>query len=168
MQIAVDSIRHISKNLSTPVLRHYGLTESIKTLVNNMRQSSGIEVLIDIDDVDHLISEEKSIQIYRVVQECFNNILKHADTGTCIINIKRQTNCVFILICDHGKGFEMDGHLSASNQNEGLGLLTMDRRINSIGGTFNIWSKNGMGTLVTFSIPATPVKDHESLESNYS
>ena len=55
---------------------------------------------------------------------------------------------------DDGKGFDMEPSLAVRTSPIGLGLKTMDERVRMLGGTLNVWSQEGKGTMITFSIPA--------------
>ena len=85
--------------------------------------------------------------LLRVIQEFIQNSLKHA--GCSAINIKAddQPGGLAIILSDNGKGFDVNGPGSG-----GIGLNNMKRRIQLIGGTFNLQSKAGEGTTLLLFI----------------
>jgi signal transduction histidine kinase len=54
---------------------------------------------------------------------------------------------------DDGKGFDSNGCLKRGASNMGLGLMTMNERVRMMGGVFDLWSRPGEGTRITFSVP---------------
>jgi ligand-binding sensor domain-containing protein/signal transduction histidine kinase len=85
---AIDDVRRISYNLHPYQLERLGLTKAITSMFNNIQHISQIKFLIDIDNVDGLFNKEKEINIYRIVQECVNNIIKHSEAREAKVVIK--------------------------------------------------------------------------------
>jgi signal transduction histidine kinase len=94
------------------------------------------------------LSEEKRRNIFLVVKECCNNILKHAGCTSVSIKIGLLNNFLKVEISDNGKGFEPSGIGLFSN-----GLQNMKNRIQQINGDFQLISGTGQGTLINCQIP---------------
>ena len=75
---AIDEVRRISYNLHPYQLDRLGLTKAIGSMFQNIEGASNIKFDVYIDNVDDLFDKEKEINIYRIVQECVNNIVKHS------------------------------------------------------------------------------------------
>jgi signal transduction histidine kinase len=92
---------------------------------------------------DDKLPEEVTLSIYRIVQECMNNIIKHANASQISIRLCTDREGAEILISDDGRGFNPEsippGHM-------GIGI--MRDRAQQIGATLNIDSEPGSGTLV--------------------
>ncbi len=96
-----------------------------------------------------IISPEKSLHIFRIVQESVNNILRHAKATKIEINISGNLSAVNVVIKDNGKGFE----IKENNTNDHFGLKHMEYRTQQIGGKLNIKSLPQQGTEIKLMIP---------------
>ena len=103
-----------------------------------------VELVVDIDD--KLISEKIAISLFRVVQESLNNVLKHAKANKVKIKIS-QEDALQLEITDNGIGFEVEKAGSNGDHCQ-MGLVGMQERIESLGGTFIVNSLPGKGTCV--------------------
>ena len=93
---------------------------------------------------------EKSITLYRIIQEAFNNILKHAKAKNIIIKIENNLNNINVLIIDDGIGFIINKN---TNSNKGKGLYNMLQRSELSGGQFFLESNYNKGTRIKVIIP---------------
>lgn len=147
--ISIGEVRSIAHGLRPVHLEKFGLTDAIRNMCNELRQSSIIEWSYHIDEIDHIIPEEKEINFYRVVQEAINNILKHssADEASVIVRLKKDN--INAIIWDNGKGF------SNINRDDlgGLGFLGMKERVDSLGGEIKIESQPNEETIIRIKIP---------------
>ncbi|NJO87774.1 MAG: hypothetical protein HC831_01570 [Chloroflexia bacterium] len=97
-----------------------------------------------------LINNKKTeTYTYRIIQEAFNNIIKHANAEQVKLILGVKNNQLNILVEDDGKGFDTsNGHLNAGN-----GISNMKERVSLLGGKFRLASKPGNGTKLNISIP---------------
>ncbi len=91
---------------------------------------------------------EKDLFIYRLVQEALNNIIKHAEADTVSIRISFEKQNMLLTIGDNGKGFDI-----TDEQNNGMGLANMRKRLVLLNGNMQIESATNKGTNISFSIP---------------
>jgi len=144
----LNEIREISHNLHPFVLEKLGLTAAIQRLIQMMDDETEIFVSNRIDTVDGKFSKSTELHIYRIVQECLNNLIKHSKAESAKIELYLDDSNLQIMIKDNGVGFKkVDG---ASNR---LGLRTINERLDIINGKIDIKSKQGSGTLVDMVIP---------------
>ncbi|MBO6534894.1 MAG: hypothetical protein JJ966_01645 [Balneolaceae bacterium] len=148
-QISIDSVRSISHNLRPVHLEKFGITEAIESLCMEMQGSTNIEWTYELKNIDGVISKEKEISFYRVIQEALNNILKHSEATEASVQVSILPKKVVVGIADNGKGFEREKIDEISN----LGFLGMKERVQNFGGTFAISTFPGKGTLLTITIP---------------
>lgn len=148
---AINEVREISYNLRPYLLDRLGLTKALKSLFNKTAENSNLEIRTEIENIDSIFTNEEEINLYRIVQESLNNILKHADARKVKVEIGKTNNFLNIKIEDDGKGFSTDGALS-NNKKEGFGLLGIAERIKILGGTHSIESVQGKGTIINFKI----------------
>ncbi|MCP9290808.1 sensor histidine kinase [Gracilimonas sediminicola] len=152
MQSAVTSIedvRSISHGLRPVHLEKFGLTEALNNLCSQVQDSSSIEWSYHVDDIDEVISKDKEINFYRVIQEGITNIFKHSKASEASVIIRRAEPGLKAMIWDNGAGFDPDDKLNAG----GLGLSGMNERVETLGGTLSIDSGKTEGTTITIVIP---------------
>jgi signal transduction histidine kinase len=146
---ALEEVRSISKNLYPVLLKQLGLTDSITQLINEYDEQTDLFFSIDIDDIDDYFNESKSLNFYRLVQECLTNIVKHAKAKLVSVNIKIEDKRILTLISDNGKGF----NVVESKKKNSLGLKTIFERIKIMNGNISVDSELNKGTHFIFSIP---------------
>jgi PAS domain S-box-containing protein len=148
----VDSVRRLSRNLRPEILEDLGLAAALRHLFEEFSRQD-IRVSMDIDDIRGLFSLEAQLNIYRIFQESFSNITKYAQASHVSMSVKRQDGSVVFQVEDNGRGFD---HQKVSNQNatsRGLGLTAMEERARMLGGSLNIWSREGQGAKITLIVP---------------
>jgi signal transduction histidine kinase len=146
---ALEEVRSISRDLYPVTLKKLGLTDSIEQLLLDLDEETDLFISIEIDDVNTNFNETESLNFYRFIQESVNNVLKHANAKTLILNIVKQSDGIKVLIKDNGQGFEVNKMI---HQNS-LGLKTMAERISMLNGNLSIKSKRDEGTSISDKIP---------------
>jgi len=150
----IENVRRLSRDLSPTVLDDLGLTAAIRWLINNLKDSNKkINVMSNVNNIDHFFSQEAQINIYRIIQEALTNIGEHSQAKNVSINIKKQGKTIFFSIVDNGKGFDVKQAMTKISIERGLGLASMEERVQMLGGDFNLCSKEGKGTRLRFNIP---------------
>ncbi|MFA5329975.1 MAG: 7TM diverse intracellular signaling domain-containing protein [Prolixibacteraceae bacterium] len=145
----IQEVRSISYGLRPFHLDILGLTQSIKSLVEDVAESSDTTFNMTVENIDHLFSKEAEIHIFRIIQECLNNISKHSKATQAIVKITHSDKYVRILIEDNGIG--IDNY----NGESGLGLRGIRERVNFLNGTIEIDNKEPTGTSIGISIEET-------------
>lgn len=150
----IENVRRLSRDLSPTVLDDLGLTAAIRWLIDNLTTSNKkIHVTSDITNIDHFFSQDAQINIYRIIQEALTNVTEHAQAKNISILIKKQDDTISFSIEDDGLGFDVKKALMKISIERGLGLASMKERVQMLGGFFNLCSKEGKGTRVSFRIP---------------
>jgi signal transduction histidine kinase len=125
-----------------------GLTVAIQSLVEKMKESSAMKINLEMKEpIDGLVQKELEINIYRILQESFNNAFKHASATIIEIKIQKDVHELRIHFEDNGKGF---------NQNTakyGQGLVGIKERVSLMKGTLLIESEEKKGTHIFIKIP---------------
>ena len=145
---SINDVRTITHDLRPVYLEQFGLTETLKNLIEQVRQSSEIKWIYHIDNIDGIIKSDKEINFYRIVQEGINNILKHSEAAQASVMIRKYEGNLTSSLWDNGKGFDMNQKRKTS----GLGLTGMQERAKSLGGWFEIKSEPGSGTTMKIII----------------
>ena len=146
--LALDEVREIASNLRPYQLERLGLTNAIEQMVSHVKNSSDIEFITEIDNIDGLLSKESEINLYRVVQECVNNILKHSAATSAWLLIKRTASGAEITCRDNGRGFDPE----ASARKGGTGLIGMAERVRMLGGRYTMETAAGKGATIRVTI----------------
>ncbi len=151
-QNTIDEIRQISRNLRPYLIDRLGLTRAIGAMIEDMDKTSATDFLFHSEEIDQCFPEKSEIQIYRIVQECLNNIIKHSKAGEAVITLLIQDNFLVITIKDDGIGMgESDEKLFA--RKFGFGLSGIAERVRILNGKFDIRSSAGGGTNIFITIP---------------
>ncbi|MDD3005426.1 ATP-binding protein, partial [Flavobacterium sp.] len=98
---------------------------------------------IDWNSIDNLVK----INLYRILQESFQNINKYAQASQIEVVFQQKENTIALKIQDNGQGFDVH------KKKKGIGLENMQSRVSSLKGKFEIDSKKGIGTTLTINIP---------------
>jgi len=149
----IENVRRLSRDLSPSILQDLGLAAALRWLVDNFLKNDSIQVSMDIPDIDDLFSEDRQIIIYRILQEAFTNIGKHAQAKNVSVVTQKYDGKVSFCIHDDGKGFDLARAGMRNLPERGLGLRIMDERARMLGGSLEISSQEGMGTRITLSVP---------------
>ncbi len=153
LTIIVDNVRRLSRDLAPSILEDLGLSAALRNLLDEFqRHHDSLDITAEIEPVEHLLSREAKINLYRVFQESLTNIAKHAQATRVAIRLQSRQGCIAGAVEDNGAGMARDsrqGHPVAT----GLGLSAMEERLRILGGTLEVASEPGRGTHIRFSIP---------------
>jgi signal transduction histidine kinase len=147
----IQNLRKIAQNLRPILLDHLGLTEAIKHLFETISTVASIHATISLDKIDNLLDKESEINLFRIIQESLNNIIKHSQATEAELRIIKETKKIHIIINDNGRG--MNKSSSGNITDSGLGLVVMTERIKMLGGTWQLDSTSGNGTTIIIDIP---------------
>ena len=144
---AIEELRGISRSLHPFQLEELGLTKAVKSTLEQIDGETDIFISSELDDVDSLFDKNEQLQVYRMVQEVFNNIIKHAQASAVRVLMVLENSMVSLSIEDNGVGFDF----SEKYQDFGsLGLKTLKERTASLNGTMRVESEKGKGTKFSF------------------
>jgi len=149
---ALAEVRTIAYNLRPLHIERLGLSSTIEEMCEDVEAASEISVNCDIENIDGIFSKENEINIYRVIQECLNNIVKHSEAKRASVAIFREDQNVVLNIKDDGKGFDT----AKVSEKKGLGLNGISERVKILGGNYSIESEIGKGTTVSIEIKSEP------------
>jgi PAS domain S-box-containing protein len=144
---AIAEVRQISYDLHPPQLELLGLTRALRGLIENTRESGAIAIDGKFDSVDDLFPREAATNVYRIVQESLNNILKHSRAKRARISLERDVHEVLLKIEDEGCGFKTGAG------GKGLGLKNIAERVRMLGGKLKLDSQPDRGTRIEITIP---------------
>lgn len=148
----IDEIREIIFDLRPMSFDDLGLKETIKNMLDKIRKNSGIIVTEDIDAIDDLYLNRKEclLGIFRIIQECVNNVCKHAKAKHLRVSLKDKASYILLEIVDDGIGFDIE---AVKNKERHFGLFIMKERVEMMSGNLEIVSSEENGTKVIVQIP---------------
>ena len=147
---AIEEVREISYNLRPYQLDDLGLTKAIESIVAKVACSAEVEFSASLDPIDGLFAPDAEINIYRIVQEGLNNIVKHSRASHAGIAIRRGEHSISMTIHDDGCGFSERN--SPPDRRGGLGLKGISERARMLGARIVIQSAPGQGTTITLDL----------------
>lgn len=147
-----ESLRTLSHQLSPPVFDHISLHQMLSIYMDRLKHLENLKIHAYIEeDISKLkISSDKVLNIYRIIQECISNILKHAHAQNAYVTVSIVQENIDIIIEDDGKGFPGNGTYSS---HEGLGLRSVKERTSKLQGHYEIESTEGKGTFIHIWFP---------------
>lgn len=144
----IKEIRNISKALVPSSIEDLGLIASLNDLLDNIRITNIIDIEFYPDsDVETLINENYKLTLYRIVQEQINNIVKHAEAKTVLIELFHENNMIELVVTDDGRGFD------PTTVKKGHGLKNMRSRAELLNGTIEMITAPGKGCKLKVHIP---------------
>lgn len=147
----LEELRVIAHDLRPSTLDSIGLTVSIQQMVDKVKKSTFISInFICETNIDNLLPKNMEINFYRILQELFNNLLKHSKATQSKIVIFLNKNSLIIHFTDNGIGFDKNNNVFMKNTN---GLSNINDRVNILNGTIFIESEINKGTFIEIIIP---------------
>lgn len=144
---AQSEMRALLLHLRPVHLEGKRLVEAIPELVDEMRAKIAIDIALDMEE-DLYLNKGMENHLFRIVQEALSNTLRHAKATKMDIVLQRRGDSVRLGIRDNGVGFDplLKKHAS-------YGMVSMEERVNEIGGSLNIASAPGKGTRIEIRVP---------------
>lgn len=140
---------NIAFNLMPATLENKGLIPALEELVDRTRHTKIFSINFYLSNIDQMkINKDQQYNIYRIIQEALNNIIKYSKANEVNLHLVNFENILTITIEDNGIGFVYDKLV-----NSGRGLQNMQARTEWLDGTFNIDSGKNIGTTIIVAIP---------------
>ncbi len=144
----ISDVRFISHKLAPPSINLTGVENSIKQLVAETNDSSYIEYSFQAINVEKNVGKEISIQLYRIAQEAIQNIEKHSYCTHADIQLIGHPGELVLTIEDNGVGIEPN-----AGKANGLGLENIRKRVDYVGGNFEMTYSKNRGVQLLVSLP---------------
>ncbi len=141
---AIDEMRSISRTLYPLQLKQLGITSAISSLIEQLDENyPDTYIFGDVDNIDGMLSTEHELNLFRIIQECLSNVVKHAKAESAKLELQREKNKIVMTLQDNGIGFDF---LSKFKNLKSLGLKTIRERVNYINGILRVESSPGNGS----------------------
>ncbi len=150
---ALERVRRFARGLRPPALEELGLVPAIESHVRSLSESVGINIRVEADAIEDMLSHSAELALYRIAQEAISNAVRHAEPGKVVVRIQRNPDSVALTVTDDGRGFVVEQ--KSTSDDSGLGLFGMQERAAYFGGHVYVTSTPGSGTRVQAVIPAS-------------
>ena len=147
----ISDLRNLAHGLKPEMLNNLGLIPSLRSLFDEIKRSTGIEIHFFTKGVPKRFNPENELALYRITQEAINNIIKHARATEVFISLIKKEKPLSLSVEDNGVGFEVDHAMKVGKG--ALGLLIMQERAEQLGGKLSMESRLGKGAHILVEIP---------------
>ncbi len=143
-----SEVRSVSHNMMPNALLKNNLDDAIREFINKLHQQT-LSVHLYTEGLQVRLNSNIETVLYRIIQECVNNVIKHSGANTLDITIIREAGELTATIEDNGKGFDTND----KNKFDGIGLKNILTRVEYLKGTVDFDSAPGRGTLIALHVP---------------
>jgi signal transduction histidine kinase len=148
---AVQNVREVSQLLRPSILDDFGLSASLRWLVDRFSERTGIPVEFEAS-FNGRLSDEQETQLFRIAQEALTNISRHAKATQVRLRLAATRGLLRLTVADNGQG------MRAKPDAGGLGLVGMRARARTAGGSLDVDSQPGRGVTISVEIPCEEPK----------
>jgi signal transduction histidine kinase len=148
---AMMDLRDMAKGMSSDRIRLLGLYASVDQEAQRIQRTGVCAVSVTCEGQAQPMDRQKETILFRVIQECLQNIIKHAQATRVEIAFAYADSAVKIEVRDNGKGFL----ITRGNSLSGLGMMNMHHRIELMRGKVTVESEPGFGTKIVIELPLT-------------
>ena len=142
-------VQSLSHQLHYSKLDYLGLPNALRGFCKEFAKQYEVRVEFTEEHVPRNLPRNISLCLFRVAQEALHNAIKYSGTTEFTVNLTGKTDEIQLVVSDAGAGFDVE----EAKRNSGLGLLSMQERVNLVHGHFRIESRPGDGTKVVASVP---------------
>jgi len=147
---AITELRAMSKSLNKDWLEKFDFIENLTAEAKRINAANEFEMTIHHPEIINL-SPEHQLILFRIVQEGFQNSLKHAKANQINIIAEQIEAQVIVRIEDNGKGFDV-----SDSSRQGVGMINIKNRAQMLGGSAK-WQSSESGTAIIIQIPIQQV-----------
>jgi two-component system NarL family sensor kinase len=148
LDTSIRELRRVAHNMMPEALIKFGLDEALKDYCNNINNAQIVRVNYQSFGMEQRLESTTEIIIYRIIQELFANIFKHAKATEVLVQLLREGNRISIAVEDNGRGFDVDD----IGKNKGAGWANIRSRVEYLKGKLDLHSEAGRGTSVNIEV----------------
>lgn len=145
---SIKSVQRITSQLRPEIIDDLGLEAAIDWYTKDFSKRFGIEVFLDIDN-DIPIIKEKTLSLFRIIQESLTNIARHAHATHVEILLNKQGDDIQLVVSDNGVGISDD----QINSKKSFGIMSLKERAEFLGGSFEITKGKNFGSKILITFP---------------
>jgi signal transduction histidine kinase len=146
---SATAMRRIVADLRPRVLDDLGITAAIKALVKDTSARTGLDIAFSVDGRFDGLGEATKTALYRMLQECLTNVIRHAQATQVSLQLQAGTRAIEMRVDDNGRGFSPGAPL----KHGAFGLFGLTERAGQLGGVVVVDSAPAQGTRVLVRLP---------------
>ena len=150
LDTTIGDLRKVAHNLMPEALVKFGLNEATRDFCDNVKGSSGINIVYQYLGEQRKLEATAEVFTYRILQELVNNAVKHAGATHIFVQLTMDTSKLYITVEDDGKGFSINDTANS----KGAGLSNIKYRVQYLNGTIDVITAPGNGTSVNIELKA--------------
>ncbi|MEM9362044.1 MAG: ATP-binding protein [Bacteroidota bacterium] len=150
LEEAYQKVRGMAHHKNSGVMSDQGLLPAIKKMAKTITETDAMEVTVEDFGLGERMENTLELSIFRMIQELVANAIKHADATKVNIQLTQHKENLNIIVDDNGKGFDRS---QIDKQTSGMGLTTIEKRVEHLEGSFTVDSVIGKGTSILIDIP---------------
>jgi signal transduction histidine kinase len=155
LMACVQEIRRFIFDLRPMAIDDLGLIPTLEQFISGCKSRTNASIHLTIEGARSSLPPERELAVFRVIQEAVNNAIRHAEARSIQIHLafEEEPRSLVGVVKDDGQGFNVPDLRKVYASLKRLGLVSMEERIRLAGGTFDLVSTPGGGTVVSFRIP---------------
>ena len=150
LEEAYQKVRSMAHNKNSGVMSDQGLLQAIQKMAKTITETNAMKVTVEDFGMGERMENTLELSIFRMVQELVANAIKHAEATHVSIQLTQHEENLNIIVEDNGKGFDRSQSDAATS---GIGLTTIEKRVEHLEGSFTVDSVMGKGTSILIDIP---------------
>ena len=150
----MQSLSGFIQNLRPSLLDDLGLIPALRSLTNNLEKSDGTLAEFRLIGEERRFTGEIELSLFRIIQEALSNVSKHAQATEVKVTAEFSDHRIKLTVIDNGIGFELHGSMDDLPRIGQLGLMGMQERVWLLGGSIEIDTAPGRGTILMVEVPA--------------
>ena len=156
----LDKVREMSSGLRTPDFTLEFFDDAVYDMIDRVESRSAIRVVYLPGKRNPDKSPDIYGHLYRIIQECLNNAVRHAGSSRVFIEIQEENDQVYFEYRDDGRGFDLETAMAGGR----LGLRGIQNRVSLCGGSAEIESIPAKGTMLRCRLPLNNKNTREDVE----
>lgn len=163
LDMAIEASRRLMQNLRPPILQE-GLEAALQWLVQHFeRHHEALSVRLLLPAQAAALDEDRSLVVYRFVQEALHNVAKHANARTVLVEVQHAGGALSAEVRDDGCGLDLVALAAAS----GFGLRGLKERAAAVGAWVDVASQPGQGTQLLLSMPLQALVAADAVDADW-
>jgi PAS domain S-box-containing protein len=158
----LERVRQLSLSLRPSQLDDLGLAAALRSHLDRQARVAGIAAHFEAADAPADMGPETETSCFRVAQEAINNVLRHAHARNIWVRLFSAGGRLALSVRDDGQGFDLDSARRRTGADASLGLVGMEERIALVGGSLELRSERGKGTVVVATFPVLRAKSEQA------
>ncbi|WP_179320652.1 ATP-binding protein [Winogradskyella helgolandensis] len=148
---AYQKVRSVAHAKNSGVIAKQGLLKAVRHMADKVSGSNTIKIEVLDHGLDNRLENSLELTLFRIIQELITNVIKHSEASEVTIHLTNHEDSINIMVEDNGKGFNSN---QITKTNKGMGISSIDKRVEHLEGQLTIESEINKGTTVIIDIPS--------------